>query len=141
MDTDPREATLSVGKLTKLTNPIFVIVYDTQGVPSVADALGVPIGEDEGMQNGVAWFRLSNYLPDGDFLIDRLQEAVKESDWVFLHTGCSICPEPVFELFEFMQRQAFETPRVVVVGEQLDVRSGDKYMSPSLFGPGVVDLT
>jgi len=85
-------------------NSMFVIVYETQGILGVAEALGVSVGDSESVQERVARYRLSNYLPDGDRLIDRLQDAVRECEWVFLHTGCSICPAPVLELFEFYAR-------------------------------------
>ncbi len=122
-------------------NPAFVVVYDTQSIDDVVKTLtGRVVGVEE-VTGAVARFRLSNYLPTGELLVERFKEAAIHCEWIILHTGTSVCPEPVLELFQHLCGQEFSTPRVVVVGEHLDVRSGDRRMI-QLFSLGrLVNLT
>lgn len=107
----------------------FVIIYETQSIDEIVKILtGVTMSSYEMKKEGVARFRLSNYLPTGERLIDGLKEVVPVCDWIILHTGCSICPEIVLEFFQYLDKQRFSKPRIVVVGEQIDVSSGDRRM-------------
>jgi hypothetical protein len=109
-------------------NPLFVVVYDTQGVRDVAEGLGVDPGACETVTGGVGWFRITNHLPTGERMIDLIKEAVEEAEWIFIHAGGSICPEPVFEFMLFLRGEKFSTPRFVFVAEATDVRGGDRFM-------------
>jgi hypothetical protein len=133
---------IRLGELVEagLRNPTFVIIHDTQSVPDVAEVLGVTVGQTESIVDGVAWFRLSNDLPDGERLVNRIKEAIPRCSWVFVHTGCSICPEAILELFEFIRQQEFDTPRIMVVGEHTDVVYGDERMRNLFSGEDVVNL-
>lgn len=122
-------------------NPIFVIIYDTQSVTEIVETLtGVTISSSEMEKGGVARFRLSNYLPTGEKLVEDLKEAIPTFDWIILHTGCSICPEIILEFFQYLCSQTFSKPRIVVIGEQTDVTFGNENMQ-ELFRLGhVVNL-
>jgi hypothetical protein len=110
-------------------NPVFVVIYDTQSVDDVVKILtGVTTSSYEMNKEGVARFRLSNYLPTGERLVESLKEVIATNDWVFLHTGCSICPGIVLEFFQYLSEQRFAKPRVIVIGEQTDVRYGNERM-------------
>jgi len=124
-------------------NPIFMIIYDTQSTADIAEFLtGVRVESYEIKKDGVAHFRLSNYLPTGEILIEALKEIVPVYDWVFLHTGCSICPEIVLEFFDYLCQQRFSKPRIVVIGEKADVLYGEDERMKKLFGLGrLADLT
>jgi hypothetical protein len=118
-------------------NLIFIIIYDTQSVSDVVKILtGQDVPPDE-LKGRIARFRLSNYLPTatGETLVDRLKEVILTSDWVILHTGCSICPEIVLEFFQYLSEKRFAKPRLIVVGEETDVRYGDERMK-KLFSLG-----
>jgi len=107
----------------------FVIIYETQSIDEIVKILtGVTMSSYEMKKKGVARFRLSNYLPTGERLIDSLKEVVPVCDWIILHTGCSRCPEIVLEFFQYLDKQRFSKPRIVVVGEQIDVSSEDRRM-------------
>jgi len=117
-------------------NPIFIIIYDTQSVDDVVKILtDVTVPSYEMKKGEVTHFRLSNYLPTGEKLVDSLKEVIPTYDWVFLHTGCSICPEIVLEFFQYLCEQSFSKPRIVVIGEQTDVYYGDEKMK-QLFSLG-----
>jgi hypothetical protein len=60
----------------RFINPVFVIVYETQSIDGVIKALTGKSVESEQVQDGIARFRLSNYLPTGELLIERIKEAL-----------------------------------------------------------------
>lgn len=114
-------------------NPVYVLVYDTQGAGPLIEHLCGTSAEIEQADNGIAWFRLSHYLPTGELLVERIQEVADSVDWVFLHTGCSVMPPAVLELLRFVAVQEATRPRFVVVGEQTDVIHGDAAMKQLFF--------
>jgi len=125
----PRQRQKLIAEIQQLSdNPIFVIIYDTQSVNDIVNILTGVTVDSEAKKEGVAHFRLSNYLPKGEKLVDILKEVIPTHYWIFLHTGCSICPEIVLEFFQYLHGQRFSKPRIVIVGEQTDVRYGDEKM-------------
>jgi hypothetical protein len=129
----PRQLAVLDAELPSALNPVCVLVYDTQGVgPLIEHVCGRP-GTAEDVSDGVAWFRLSNYLPTGETLVARIKDAAATANWIFVHAGCSILPEPVLHLMRFIADQEADTPRIIVVGEQSDVLAGNNAMR-ELFG-------
>lgn len=121
----PRQLDALDQALLTASNPVCILVYDTQGVgPLIEHLCGRP-GAYEGVVDGIAWFRISNYLPTGEKVVERVVEASQAADWVFLHVGTGILPEPVLHLLKFIADSNADTPKVVVVGEHGDVMSGN----------------
>jgi hypothetical protein len=128
-----RQLAVLDAELPSAFNPVCVLVYDTQGVgPLIEHLCGHP-GEWENVVDGVVWFRLSNYLSTGEVLVERIVEAAKTANWIFVHGGTSILPEPVSHLMKFIAEQKTDSPRIVVVGERTDVNGGNEAMR-QLFG-------
>lgn len=125
----PRQRDLLQKKVTESSdNPVFVVVYDTQSIDDLVECLTGKAVASEEIKDGVAHFRLSHYLPSGELLVERIKVAVANCEWVVLFTGCSICPEAVLELFQYICSRQFSSPRIVVVGERTDVRHGSEKM-------------
>lgn len=125
----PRQLAVLDAELPSAPSPVCVVVYDTQGVgPLIEHLCGRSLGCEEDVADGVAWFRLSNYLPTGERLVERIIEAAKTVDWIFVHMGASMLPEPVLHLMKFIAVQKADSPRVIVVGEETDVKYGNDTM-------------
>ncbi|MEU7060459.1 hypothetical protein [Streptomyces sp. NPDC046197] len=122
----PRQLEVLNEALLAASNPMCILVYDTQGVgPLIEHMCGRP-GAYEELVDGIAWFRISNYLPTGERLVERVVEASQTADWVFLHVGTGILPEPVLHLLKFIADSDADAPKIVVVGECADVTSGNR---------------
>lgn len=91
----PRQLEVLDRALTSVSNPVCVLVYDTQGVKPLIEHLCGRPGAYEDVSEGIAWFRISNYLPTGEKLVERVIQAAQSADWVFIHVGTGILPEPV----------------------------------------------
>ena len=121
----PRQLDALNQALPTSSNPVCILVHDTQGVAPLIEHLCGRQGVYEEVVGGIAWFRISNYLPAGERLVERVVEVSETADWVFLHVGTGILPEPVLHLLKFIADSNADTPKVVVVGERGDVMSGN----------------
>jgi hypothetical protein len=124
----PRQLAVLDAEIPLAPSPVCVIVYDTQGVGPLIEHLCGRSGEFGHLADGVAWFELSSTLPTGERLVERIVEAAKNAAWIFVHADTSTLPEPVLHVMKFIADQKADLPRVVVVGEETDVRYGNDAM-------------
>jgi len=124
----PRQFATLDAEISSAANPVCILVYDGQRVGPLIEHLCGRSGEYERLADGVAWFRVSNYLPTGNNLVKRITDAAQAADWVFVHLGCHILPESILHLMKFIACQNAEKPRLLIVGEQTDVIHGNDAM-------------